>query len=96
MAITQIDARWGYDSFTRSGDLHVLIYDKEEHVATSVCSAGGDPKQIALAWINRPPEPEPEKVYTETEVTQILREKKYLNETQTFDDLPVNPAAVIG
>jgi len=39
------------------------------------------------AELSEPPPPEPEKVYTESEVVQILVEKKYLEEGQALTDL---------
>lgn len=47
------------------------------------------------AELSEPPPPEPEKVYTESEVVQILVEKKYLEEGQALTDLATKEEAEV-
>lgn len=46
--------------------------------------------QVERAYANKlEPKPEPVKIYTEDELTQLLVDKKYITADQTIADLPV-------
>jgi hypothetical protein len=88
----EIPKGYTYTSSVFREDLTVMIWKDGEHIGTVICGKSLDPKQVAYDWITRPTDPVPEKVYTESEVMTILKEKGYaVDEKTTLDSLP--PAA---
>jgi hypothetical protein len=86
----EIPKGYTYTSAVHREDLTVLIFKGGEHVGTVVCGKALDPKRVAYDWITRPADPVPEKVYTESEVMTILKEKGYaVDEKTTLDSLPL-------